>query len=136
MRDAGLQDQIAVVSAGTGAWHVGELPDARTRSCARTHGIELTSRAQQFQPDDFAACDYIVAMDRQNREHLLAMTDADVTDKVFLLRNFDPNSPHDADVPDPYYAEAGFERVFELCHAGCRGLLEHIVSTHSLTSAS
>ena len=51
--------------------------------------------------------------------------------KVRLLRSFDPSAPPDADVPDPYYGGArGFEDVFDICEAACRGLLEHLRAQH------
>jgi protein-tyrosine phosphatase len=48
--------------------------------------------------------------------------------KVKLLRAFDPDAPHGAEVPDPYYGGPdGFADVFEICEAACRNLLEHVV---------
>ena len=36
------------------------------------------------------------------------------------------------DVPDPYF-EDNFDEVFEICRAGCAGLLEHIVRERGLS---
>jgi protein-tyrosine phosphatase len=53
--------------------------------------------------------------------------------KVELLRNYDPTSPRDTDVPDPYYGDGdGFETVLDICDAACRGLLHHIRENHQL----
>ena len=47
--------------------------------------------------------------------------------KVRLLREFDPDSHGDLDVPDPYYGgPAGFEDVLDLVEAACRGLLAEV----------
>jgi protein-tyrosine phosphatase len=45
--------------------------------------------------------------------------------KLRLLRSYDPATPPaQRDVPDPYYGGAdGFDRVFDICLAACRGLL-------------
>jgi len=52
---------------------------------------------------------------------------------VRLLRSFDPAAPRDAEVPDPYYGgPRGFDEVFELCEAACRGLIEHLRREHAL----
>jgi len=133
VRKAGLEGTIAVDSAGTAGYHVGELPDRRTRATAKERGIELDSRARQFQRDDFARFDYVVAMDRQNREALRRLGGQDADGKVTLLRSFENSGAHEADVPDPYYGgEEGFIQVFEICMAGCSALLEQIRREHRL----
>jgi protein-tyrosine phosphatase len=56
----------------------------------------------------------------------LARTDDD-RHRVYNFRAFDPDSPPDAPVPDPYYGGAdGFDEVFDICEAGCRGLLAEV----------
>lgn len=125
----GLDHRFDIDSAGTGAWHVGELADPRTRAASRRHGIELTSMARQFVVDDFQRFDHIVAMDRRNLAHLqqMAPTEADRA-RVRLLRTYDLLAD-DLDVPDPYYGEGdGFEKVFQICWKGCEGLLTSIKS--------
>jgi len=141
--DAGLADRIALDSAGTGAWHVGEPADRRSAEEARRRGVELTSRARQFHPGDFYEFDLIVAMDRRNLADLRDLApEAHLRDKVTLLRSFDPDSgalglepdDHqllDLDVPDPYFgAGDGFARVFDIVDASCLGLLDHVRATH------
>jgi protein-tyrosine phosphatase len=123
-----MSARLHLDSAGTGGWHAGELPDPRTRAAAARRGIELTHRARQFTVEDFARFDLVVAMDRANMRnlHQLTRSTADVT-KLSLLRRFDPRSPADAEVPDPYQGgPEGFEHVLDLCEAACRGLLEHV----------
>lgn len=123
-----LSDRILVESAGTGDWHVGELRDRRSREVGARRGMPLAGRAQQFVAADFARFDRVLAMDGQNLETLLAMApDADARAKVQRLRAFDPASPPDSDVPDPYYGGAeGFDRVFDICLAACEGLLARL----------
>ena len=132
VRAAGLEPHFHVDSAGTGAWHAGELPDARTRAASAQRGVVLQHRAQQFTRRHFDEFDLVLAMDTQNLRDLHALApDAATRAKVRLLRDFDPAGS--GDVPDPYYGEGdGFTRVFELCDAACRGLLGHLRATHGL----
>ena len=134
IREAGLDDEIQLDSAGTGEWHVGEPRDPRSSAVGQRRGMPLYGRARQFQPEDFAKFDYVLAMDKQNRDALLELApDDDDAAKVHLLRSFDPHSPPEADVPDPYYGGAqGFDTVFEICEAACRGLLAELRRRHNL----
>ncbi len=138
VRDAGLEERIDIESAGTAAYHVGERPDPRSREEARRRGVALESRAQQFTAKDFARFDYVLAMDRENLADLSGLTDDTVhLERLTLLRRFEPGSTNDSSVPDPYYGgDDGFMRVFEICEAACRGLLEHIVEAHALGERS
>ena len=131
---AGLDDRFAIESAGTGGYHVGERPDRRTLQTARTRGVTLPSRAQQWIASDFARFDLILAMDADNRDALLRLApDRAARDRVLLLRSFDPEAPPDAPVPDPYYGGAdGFEEVFDVCESACRGLLAHLRRAYAL----
>ena len=48
-------------------------------------------------------------------------------DRVRLLRSFDPAAPPDAEVPDPYYGEAGgFADVLAMIRAAMPGLLDWV----------
>jgi protein-tyrosine phosphatase len=116
---------VRVDSAGTGAWHLGSPPDARARAAARARGIELVGRARLVREEDFRESDLIVAMDRYNREELLALApDQRSRTKVRLLREFDPQKPRSLDVPDPYErGPEGFELVLDLVQAACAGLI-------------
>lgn len=132
LKQEGLEKRIVVESAGTGDWHVGGQRDRRSQATGRARGIPLTGTAQQFTAVHFARYEYVVAMDRANRDALLAMAaSAEERGKVTLLRAFDPGAPPEAEVPDPYYGgPSGFEDVFDICEAGCRGLLTHLRREH------
>jgi protein-tyrosine phosphatase len=126
----GLQDRIEVDSAGTGAWHAGESPDARAIVAARARGIELGGAARRVDAADFDRFDLVLASDRENLRELLARAPDDAARaKVRLLREFDAVSvaAGDLDVPDPYYGgPSGFERVLDVVDAACRGLLAEV----------
>ncbi|MBW1754822.1 MAG: low molecular weight phosphotyrosine protein phosphatase [Deltaproteobacteria bacterium] len=127
-----LTTEVEIDSAGTGDWHVGEPPDRRARAAGQRRGITLDGRARRVVAKDFEFFDYVVAMDRSNLNDLLRLAPDDAGQaKVVLFRNYDPDSPRDADVPDPYYGEGdGFEAVIDICEAACRGLLQHIRKNH------
>jgi len=126
VQEAELEERIEIDSAGTGTWHVGEPPDARAVAAARRRGVELGGRARGFERGDFARFDRVIAMDRDNHRVLLELApDPEARAKVRLLREFEPGVG-DADVPDPYYGESGFDDVYVICEAACRGLLERL----------
>lgn len=136
VQEAGLEDAVRISSAGTGGWHVGAHPDPRSHAEALRRGVKLTSRAQKFNAGDFDDFDYVLAMDSSNHGDLavLAAGPNDLA-KLHMLRSFDPVSraAKDLDVPDPYYGEGdGFARVYDICEAGCRGLLAHLREKHGL----
>lgn len=107
-------------SAGTGAYHVGELPDVRSIAVAKKYGIDLTSqRARQFKVADFDSFDKIYVMDASNYRNVvhLARNEADRT-KVELIRNV-VRPDWNEQVPDPYWNDNGFEEVFQMLDEAC-----------------
>ena len=132
VRREGLEGEIEVDSAGTGDWHVGEPPDARSAQAARRRGIVMDGAARQVVAGDFDDWELLLAMDRANHRALLELApDDDAREKVRMLREFDPEAvaAGDLDVPDPYYGgERGFEDVLDLVERACRGLLEELRS--------
>ncbi len=128
LRREGLQGQIRLDSAGTGAWHIGEPPDVRATAAARARGITLEGAARQVRAGDFEDFDLLLAMDRRNVRDLHQLApDAESSARIRLLREFDPLSVGDLDVPDPYHGgPRGFEDVLDLVQAACLGLLAEV----------
>jgi protein-tyrosine phosphatase len=130
VREAGLEQEIELDSAGTGSWHVGSAPDERATAAAGARGIVLDGSARTVRVEDFDDFDLIVAMDRANLGELRRLAPSDeAREKVRLLREFDAASAAngDLDVPDPYYGEGdGFGRVLDHVQAACDGLLTQI----------
>jgi protein-tyrosine phosphatase len=129
VREAGLEDEIELDSAGTGDWHVGHPPDRRAAAAARARGVTLEGEAREVRRSDFDDFDLVIAMDRSNLRALRRLAPSeDTRAKVRLLRDFDPASAGaELDVPDPYYgAGGGFEEVLDLVQAACAGLLERV----------
>ncbi|GAB4258637.1 MAG: low molecular weight protein-tyrosine-phosphatase [Saprospiraceae bacterium] len=115
-----------VDSAGTGSWHIGEKPDPRSILTARKHGIDITyQRARQLQPADLDRFDLILAMDQSNYRDIMrfAISD-DQKSKVHLIMNFHRPGNNEA-VPDPYWDDDGFEKVYRMLDEACDKLIEH-----------
>ena len=125
-----LDQKIFISSAGTGNWHIGNLPDERMRQTAQTKGIKLDSRAQQFQSKDFNRFNLVLAMDHSNLVRLSEIAPSTLPkNKLMLFRSFDPESNEDQDVPDPYYGGVkGFEEVYSMVKRTCPPLLDYIKS--------
>jgi protein-tyrosine phosphatase len=135
LADAGFAARVQVDSAGISAFRVGGEADSRSVETARERGIELAGRCRQFEREDLVRFDYIVAMDRQNHSDQLSLArDDQLSAKVSLLRSFDPAADGE-EVPDPYVGARGFDRVFDICEAGCRGLLDHLREQHDLAGS-
>jgi protein-tyrosine phosphatase len=93
VREAGLEQQIELDSAGTGSWHVGTPPDARATAAAAARGIELEGAARRVRVEDFDEFDLILAMDRSNLAELQRLAPSDsARARIRLLREFDPAS--------------------------------------------
>ena len=128
LKERTLTHKVYIDSAGTSGWHAGDSADHRSRETAKRYGFDLESRSRKFTVDDFRNFDYIIAMDKSNKQNILQLSSSEEDrEKVYLFRNFDVNSPPNSDVPDPYYGgEKGFDHVFSICFAGCKGLLKHL----------
>ena len=127
VREEGLEDRIAIDSAGTHAYHVGNPPDQRAQATARSRGIDLSDlRARQVTADDFWDYDYILAMDQDNYAILRSQCPAEARQRLHMFLDFAPEQGV-REVPDPYYGGAqGFDHVFDLVEAASRGLLADI----------
>ncbi|MGB3616529.1 MAG: low molecular weight protein-tyrosine-phosphatase [Catalinimonas sp.] len=132
--DRNLQATFEIDSAGTSAYHLGDLADARMRRTAEQHGITLLHRARRATAADLRDFDLIVAMDRENLAELRRLPGADAhADKIVLMRDYDP-TPDDGQVPDPYFGgERGFEEVYQLLRRSCAALLDELSDTTSIT---
>jgi protein-tyrosine phosphatase len=118
LRDAGLDDRIAVASSGTGDWHVGERMDPRAAAQLAAEGYDGTRhRAQEFDPAWFDAYDLLLAMDEANAAEMRrqARTETD-RQRIRMFRDDDPDaSEDDRSVPDPWYGgDDGFAEVFAI----------------------
>lgn len=128
LKDYSLADRFTCDSAGTIAYHVGELADFRMRQHAKKRGIIITGKSRKFNAkSDFDSFDLIIAMDNQNYNDLLLLSrDDSDRKKVFLMTDFCIDLKCSS-VPDPYYGgEAGFENVLDILEDACEGLIRKL----------
>lgn len=123
---SGRSAAFSVDSAGTGAWHVGDPPDPRSVSVARSFGIDISGqRARQVAMEDFDRFDLILGMDRQNVEELVGRAPSAAAGKVHLYLDYALATARD--VPDPYHGEeSGFESVYRMIREASDGLLSKL----------
>ena len=119
---------VAVDSAGTGDWHVGNPPDERMRATAKHYGVPIDHlRARQFKAADFDHFDQIYVMDLSNQQNVLrlARNKSDEERVKLLLNELHPGS--DMEVPDPYFGgEKGFHEVFKLLDDATQKVVEKL----------
>jgi len=109
-------------SAGTSGWHVGALPDSRSISTAKEHGIDISDqRSRQLKASDLQEFDLILAMDTSNYNDILRLANKEQRDKVKMILNFSYPRENRV-VPDPYYND-GFEQVYQLLDNACDQLI-------------
>lgn len=115
-------------SAGTGNYHIGDLPDPRMRAHARRRGLNLTHRCRQVTPSDFTDFDLIIAMDASNERNLRAIAPSPEDEqKIVPMARFFTLATRYDHVPDPYYEGAeGFELVLDLLQDGCQNLYDTV----------
>ena len=131
--EQGLQKIIDVDSAGTGAWHIGEAPDARIQEAALSKGIDMSrQRARQIYSDDFLQFDFVLAMDRQNLKTLESLQPPGHDATVGMFMNYSGRA-HGVDVPDPYYGGSnGFHLVCDMVEEASHGLIAAILESSDL----
>ena len=121
-------NKVFVDSAGTGHWHVGDLPDKRSIAVGEKYGIDITNqRGRQFKAEDFSEFDHIFVMDNSNKQNVLALakTDSDRNKVSLILDEIFPSE--NVDVPDPYYGgEMGFENVYRMLDEACEKIAARI----------
>lgn len=120
------KDQFYIDSAGTGAYHIGKQPDARSIEVAKQNGIDIsTQSARQFKVSDFDTFDLIYAMDASNYKDIINLSrNNNDTKKVSLFLEAIA-SISNKNVPDPYYGDANdFKSVFQLIEKTCISIAE------------
>lgn len=129
--ERGLDERFEIDSAGTGGWHTGAPPDARSSAVALERGVRVRGAARQLTAADLGGFDWVITMDAQNlRDTLALQTQAGRGARVHRLREWDPE-PEDGDVPDPYYGGGrGFHVVHDIVERCCEALLEDLVARH------
>ncbi|GGF73512.1 low molecular weight protein-tyrosine-phosphatase [Wenyingzhuangia marina] len=124
-----IQNQNVIVdSAGTGAYHIGKLPDPRSIEVAKKHGIDITDqKARKISKADLDTFDFIFVMDESNYRNVLMMaTNETQSAKIsMIMKTIYPRE--DISVPDPYYGgDNGFEQVYQMLDEACDVIVNKI----------
>ncbi len=117
-----MAPDIAIDSAGTGGWHVGNPPHPPAVLAAARRGYDMSGlRARQVTTADFDRFDRIVVMDGDNLQAVERLRPGGSATPVQRLLDMAPDTGV-RDVPDPYYS-GDYDRALDLIEAGCRGLV-------------
>lgn len=134
---AGLAERVEVVSAGTGAWHLGEPMDSRAAALLTAQGYDASQhRARRFEADWFADSDLVLAMDARNHTDVGALRPAGSAPggQLRMFRDFDPQGP--GDVPDPWYGgDDGFDAVLAMVERTADALVAALADAESAERA-
>lgn len=132
--EAGLGDRVAVESAGTHSWEVGNPADPRTLAVLERKGHAdfggADHVARKFERAWFDRVDLVLVADSGHERDLrkLARTDAQRA-KVRLFRSFDPEAARtgDLDMDDPWYGQDdAFDQTYAEVTAAADGVVEHV----------
>lgn len=119
---------VFVDSAGTAAYHEGNLPDPRSIAIAGKYGLDITNqKARKFSEKDFDTFDMIYVMDESNFKNILSVsrTKEDQQKVKMILKEVYPNQNNS--VPDPYYGgDSGFENVYKMLDEACERIVEKL----------
>lgn len=124
----GADARFEIDSAGTGNYHIGDLPDRRMRVHAIRRGYDLTHICRQVRESDFDNFDIIVAIDESNRRNLCHIAPTVEAEKrIIMMADFADLATKYDHIPDPYYEGAeGFELVLDLLESACRNLYDRL----------
>lgn len=128
VEESGATSSWEIDSAGTGGWHVGELPDKRMRIHAAKRGLELNHHCRRVSRSDFDDFDLIIGMDSMNISDLKSLAPSvEAEEKIFPMAYFVDKAMRYDHIPDPYYDGAqGFELVLDLLQNGCENLYNRL----------
>ncbi len=127
------KDRFRVDSAGTGDWHVGQPPDARSIAIAKLNNLDITyQRGRHFSKNDFDTYDQIYVMDSRNYHDVTALApNEEAKSKVKMILN-ELFPGENVDVPDPYFGlENGFESVYKMLDECCDIIAGRLLEKHT-----
>ncbi len=102
---------LFIDSAGTSNWHEGEAPCTKSIKVAKQYQVDISQQhSRPITKQDIQSFDYVVAMDKHNKDDLEAFG----FKKVYLLGDF--SDYNGIDVPDPWFFKGfeGFEKVYTM----------------------
>jgi protein-tyrosine phosphatase len=128
IKEQNIAHLFDVDSAGTAAYHVGEMADSRMRETAAERGVVLDRRARAFKREDLNTFDLILAMDQENYDNILSKAVGPFGAKVYKMGYFFDEGVV-PDIPDPYYGgKSGFVKVFDMLQVANANMLEQLMN--------
>ena len=125
----GIAHLVSVSSCATSSEEIWDgignpvYPGAREE--LRRHGLTCTGKqAVQLMPSDYAANDYLIAMDRKNVTNMRRMLGGDPEGKISLLMDY---TARPGDVADPWFTDR-FDIAYRDIYEGCEGLMKVILA--------
>ena len=111
---------LAVDSAGVGAWHVGEPPDPRAVHAAKIRGYDIASLvARRARTDDFHNFTRLYGMAAEHLKALEKHAPETATAQILPFPG--------GDVADPYFGgDEGFAAMMSHVESGCREILNSL----------
>ena len=132
VKEEQLENDIMIDSAGTGEWHIGKPPHEGTCHILDRHLISYEGqKARKLTKNDLTSFDYIIGMDAENVGNLRRMAGHRRDVRIERLLDYVPHLSVE-NVPDPYYT-GNFDEVYDLVTAGCKQLVEEIITEHKLS---
>lgn len=121
-REHGLAWEID--SAGTSAYHAGELPDSRSIGIAKDYGLDITDqRSRQITTTDLDEFDVVYVMDSSNYNNVMDLCrNEEQKSKIYLIMNMIKPERNVA-VPDPYWGDSGFKNVYLMLNEACDAVI-------------
>ena len=124
VRKRGLEDCFLITSSATSTEEIyggrGNPVYPPAQAILRQKGIPCEAhRAVQLQKSDYAAYDYIIAMEQFNLRNMRRIIGTDPEQKVYRMLDFTDES---RDVADPWFS-GDFEQAFSDIYRGCTAFL-------------
>jgi len=124
-------EKVRVDSAGTGDYHIDDIPDSRSIAVAKRYGLDISNQlGRQFQSEDFDRFDLIYVMDNFNFADVISLArNEEDKRKVHLILN-EVFPGENVDIPDPYQGgEQGFENVYKMLEEACGIIATKLMNT-------
>ena len=129
VKRAGLEREIFVASAAVSREELGNPVYPPAGKKLAEHGIGCEGhRARQMTKEDYAAYDYLIAMDASNLRLMERFCNGDPQHKVSLLLDY---TDRPGSVADPWYT-GNFDATWNDVNEGCIGLLAFLKEKHGL----
>jgi protein-tyrosine phosphatase len=124
-------EKVRVDSAGTGDYHIDDIPDSRSIAVAKRYGLDISNQlGRQFQSEDFDRFDLIYVMDNFNFADVISLArNEEDKRKVHLILN-EVFPGENVDIPDPYQGgDQGFENVYKMLEEACGIIATKLMNT-------